>query len=84
MINAFETVASAPRKLSAEDKRAINRAAWLALVQEIEEMERRADRLGLIVTARALNNAKNAAGWEMVGDRLAAGKAARGVRPRKR
>lgn len=52
------------------------------LINEIQDLEHRAHSIGLHVTARALNNAKNAAGWEIAGDVLAAGKAARGVRPR--
>lgn len=71
-----------PRKLTKADKIAINRAAQQMLVQEIEELEQRAFRLGLHVTARALNQAKNALGWEMAGNILAAGKASRGQRPR--
>lgn len=70
------------RRLSAADKLAINRAAHQMLVQEIGELEQRAHRLGMLVTARALNQAKNALGWEMAGNVLAAGKAARGSRPK--
>lgn len=71
-----------PRKLSKADKLAINRVAQQMLIQEIEELEQRAGRLELHVTARALNQAKNALGWEMAGNILAAGKASRGQRPR--
>lgn len=84
MPNLFEMPSAKPRKLSKQDKLAINRAGQQSLVQEIEEMEHRASALGMLVTARALNNAKNALGWEIAGDVLAASKAARGVRPRGR
>lgn len=52
------------------------------LLQEVEDLEQRARRLGCHVTGRALNQAKNALGWEVAGDVLAAGKAARGESPR--
>jgi hypothetical protein len=71
-----------PRRLSASDKAEINRAAQEMLGLEIEELEQRAHRLGMRVTARALNQAKNALGWERAGNILAAGKAARGGRPK--
>ncbi len=80
----LQAVLDKPRDLTADDKRAINRAAQQVLADEIEEIEQRAHRLGLHVTARGLNNAKNALGWEMAGDLLAAGKAVRGVRPKRR
>lgn len=67
-----------PRKLSAVDKRAINRAAQQNMVQEIQDIETRAHGLGMHVTAHALNRAKNALGWELAGDIVQAGKAARG------
>lgn len=51
------------------------------LCEQLDTMEGDARRAGLFVTARALNNAKNAAGWEASGDVLAAGAAARGDRP---
>lgn len=51
------------------------------LLGEIEALEQEANRLGAFVTARALNQSKNALGWEMAGNVLAAGKAARGIRP---
>jgi hypothetical protein len=59
-----------------------NKLARPNLIQSIEALEQEAHKLGFLVTARALNQAKNAFGWEMAGDILAAGKAARGVRPR--
>lgn len=52
------------------------------LLGEIEALEQEAHRIDAFVTARALNQAKNALGWEMAGNLLAAGKAARGVRPK--
>jgi len=84
MTNPLEQIANPKsRRLSRADKLAINRAGQQVLCQEIEELEQRAGRLGMHVTARALNQAKNALGWEMTGDILAAGKASRGQRPRK-
>lgn len=56
-------------------------SAGQQLIGEIEALEQEANRIGALVTARALNQAKNALGWEMAGNILAAGKAARGVRP---
>ncbi len=47
------------------------------LAAMIEKAEQLAHREGLHVTAHALNNAKNASGWEMAGDIEQAGKAAR-------
>jgi hypothetical protein len=38
------------------------------LIQHIQDAETQAMRDGFIVTARALNQAKNAAGWEMAGN----------------
>lgn len=49
--------------------------AMSALVQDIQELESRAHCLHMYITAHGLNRAKNAAGWEMAGDLLAAGKA---------
>lgn len=51
------------------------------LIGEIESLEREANRIGALVTARALKQAKNALGWEVAGNILAAGKAAKGIRP---
>lgn len=52
------------------------------LIMEVERMEQMAHRLGLHVTARALNQAKNVLGWEIAGDILQAGRARRGQRPK--
>jgi hypothetical protein len=57
--------------------------ARLSLVQKIQQLEQEAHGSGLLVTARALNQAKNAWGWEVAGNILAAGKAARGERQNK-
>lgn len=51
------------------------------LTADITQLELRAHKLGLHATARALNNAKNATGWEMAGDVITAAKAGRGQRP---
>lgn len=83
MPSVFDAAAGPRRRLSKADKVAITRAGQANMAQDIEELEQRTHRLGMIITARALNNAKNALGWEMAGERLAAGKAARGVRPRR-
>lgn len=56
------------------------RAACAGLISEIERLERVAHDKGCTVTARALNNAKNACGWEAAGNIELAGKAARGER----
>ncbi len=50
------------------------------LCAEIEGLERTAHKLGMTITAHALNNAKNAWGWERAGNKLRAGLAARGER----
>lgn len=38
------------------------------LLQDLTALEMRANRLGLFPAARALNNAKNAIGWQMAGN----------------
>lgn len=53
------------------------RAARNVLVQDLQEVESRAHGLGMHVTARALNRAKNAAGWEIAGNIDEAARAAR-------
>lgn len=80
MPDILEMANAKPRKLSKADKLALNRAGQQNLVQDIQEIEDRAHRLGMHVTAHALNRAKNALGWEMVGDPVKAGKAARDER----
>lgn len=55
-------------------------ASGQAIAATIQALELRAHRAGLTVTAHALNNAKNAIGWEMAGDLLSAGRASRGER----
>lgn len=57
------------------------RIALQALAREIDAIERHCHDLGFTITAAALNNAKNAAGWEASGDLTSAAKAARGERP---
>ncbi len=51
------------------------------LAEEIQKLEMRAHQIGATVTGHALNNAKNALGWEMAGDPELAGMASRGERP---
>ena len=45
------------------------------LVLELQAMQTRARACGLYVTARGLNRAMNAAGWEIAGDIIKAGEA---------
>lgn len=52
-----------------------------SLCADIDACQREAFRLGLQVTGHALNNAKNASGWEMTGDIENAAKASKGIRP---
>jgi hypothetical protein len=68
------------RTLTKADKAAISHAARLGMISEIEELEQRAHGLGMHVTAHALNNAKNALGWEIAGNIKVAGMAAKGQR----
>lgn len=60
MPSTLELMNAKPRRLSKADALAINQAARQNMVQEIAELEQRASDLGVFVTARALNNAKNA------------------------
>ena len=50
-----------------------------ALVAAIQAAESAAQQCGLMVAARALNRAKNAAGWEMAGDLDRAAEALEGM-----
>ena len=45
---------------------------WLAFIQDLQEIEQRAMRLGLYVTQRAINAATQVAGWEKAGDPITA------------
>lgn len=81
MTGLLKAATAKPRRLSKADKMALNVAAQRQLIQEIEEIEQRAHRLGMHVTAGALNRAKNALGWETIGDVKRAGEAARDQRP---
>lgn len=58
-----------------------DRNACHILLSDIQALESRAHRLGMTVTGHALNNAKNAAGWELAGETEFAGMASRGERP---
>lgn len=69
-----------PRRLSKADKAAISRAGQLIMIGKIEELEQSAHQLGMHVTGHALNNAKNALGWEIAGNIKVAGLAAKGQR----
>ncbi len=53
------------RKFGKKDGVAATKAAHQMLLQQIEELEHQAMGIGLIITARALNNAKNAWRREM-------------------
>ena len=50
------------------------------LIAELELLEDRARHFGLFVTMRAINRAKNAAGWELAGNVELAGMASRDER----
>ncbi|HEX5244078.1 MAG TPA: hypothetical protein VFW23_12510 [Tepidisphaeraceae bacterium] len=67
--------------MTAEDIVAINRAACDNLLRDLQDIQSRAHRLGMHVTAHALNRAMNALGWEIAGDVEKAGKASRDERP---
>ena len=54
--------------------------AAIDLVQKLQALEQEAYRLNLFITARSINNAKNALGWEMAGNRTRADMAIRGER----
>lgn len=84
MTSVFKAAVSKPRKLKKSDMVAINRAGNEMMLQEIQELEDRAMRLGMYITSRALNQAKNTLGWEMAGDLLAAGRARRGQPPKRK
>lgn len=51
------------------------------VIRQIQDLEVKARAAGLPITARGLNNALNAAGWELAGDIVTAGMATRGERP---
>lgn len=48
------------------------------LIADIEALEQRAHKLGMTLTAQALNRAKNATGWSLAGDPDKAAAAMRG------
>lgn len=50
------------------------------IINALQALEMRAHSARLTVTGHAINNAKNAAGWELAGDVVMAGKASRGER----
>lgn len=50
------------------------------LILEIDALERKANSLGLYPAARALNNAKNAAGWQLAGNLEKANDASKGIK----
>lgn len=50
------------------------------LVRKLEALEQEAFRLDLFITARGINNAKNALGWELAGNLTRADMAIRGER----
>lgn len=79
-MDIFKIMNGKPRKLTKADKVAINHAAARCLIQEIQEIEDRAMRLGFPITARGLNQAKNGLGWEISGNLDMAAKAIVGKR----
>lgn len=50
------------------------------IINALQALEMRAHSAALTVTGHAINNAKNAAGWELAGHVVMAGKASRGER----
>ena len=48
------------------------------LLADLQDIEDRAHREGMTLTAKGINRAKNAAGWEITGDSDSARKALRG------
>lgn len=82
MTNALKRMAGKPRSLTKKDHAALTQAALVVLTQDIEELEQRARCLGLTLTARGLNQAKNACGWERTGNSTAAAMALKGETPR--
>lgn len=78
MVKLLDAVVAKPRKF--KPNAAALRAVRDNLVQELQELERRAHGCGLHVTAHALNRAKNAAGWEIAGNVEEAGRASRDKR----
>lgn len=63
------------------DLNKLSPAKFQQFTADITALELRAHALGLHVTAQALNNAKNASGWEKAGEIEHAARAARGLRP---
>jgi hypothetical protein len=51
------------------------------LIEQIQALETEAHRIGLHTTGHALNNAKNAGGWEFAGNVEEAARASKGIRP---
>lgn len=80
MVDILTAATSKPSKLTKADLVAINRVTANVLLQDIQEIEDRAMRLGFPITTRGLNNAKNALGWEIAGDLTRAEMATRGKR----
>lgn len=74
------TTPSTARKLSPRAIAAINDFARRSVIAQIEALEHVAYERGLLITARALNQAKNACGWEIAGNAGLAAKAAVGKR----
>lgn len=79
-MDALQAAVSKPRKFGKKLAKAGHQAALQMLVQELQEAEDHAHRLGVHVTAHAINRAKNALGWEIAGKPEQAAKAALGVR----
>lgn len=82
MPNILKAAVSKARRFNAAGGTAAITAGRRNMIQDVEELERRAHDLGMHVTAHALNRAKNALGWEIAGDVERAGMASRDERPR--
>lgn len=80
MVSLLKAATARPRKPGKRLAAQANRAARQMLLQAIQELELHAHGIGMTITGRVLNNAKNAAVWELAGNTDMAAKAARGER----
>lgn len=59
----------------------LDRNAAMLLAGDLESLEQRAHRLGMTLTAQAINRAKNVAGWQAADNDEAAAQAMSGEHP---
>jgi DNA polymerase III delta prime subunit len=64
-INVFEAANRPSRKLTSEDKVAINKAGIEMMIAEIEELMARAERFGMDRTVTRLYQARSAARYQL-------------------